>query len=218
MTYYRNNTLHLLALPSLIACCFFNVHSQTRDEIIKLVSLAYPFVQKELFLIWDKKTELSEAIDNALSFLQESGLLIKDNSSHEKENSYSRPPSSTKASTKLTLLAEIISPILEVYYLTLALLSRSSQKEDNKRVAKDELQKQCFLMAQRVAMIHELNSPDYSDKNLIANFIDTLIHMDYLTVYDSDIEYSDVFEKTDKRIRLLLPKNMRSNILQMINE
>ena len=85
-------------------------------------------------------------------------------------------------------------------------------------MAKNELQKKCFLMAQRIAIIHELNSPDYSDKHLIANFIDTLISMDYLTVYDSDIEYSDVFEKTDKRIRLLLPKNMRVNILQMINE
>ncbi len=228
MTYYRNNTLHLLALPSLIACCFFNVRSQTRDEIINLVSLAYPFVQKELFLMWDKNTELSSAIDNALNFLHTSGLLIKNtNKGANKDtninaiadiDSYSRPSSSTKAATKLTLLAEIISPILEVYYLTLALLSRSSQKEENKRVAKDELQKRCILMAQRVAMIHELNSPDYSDKNLIANFIDTLIHMDYLTVYDSDIEYSDVFEKTDKRIRLLLPKDMRSNILQMINE
>ena len=214
MTYYRNNTLHLLALPSLIACCFFNVRTLTKSEIYNLVGLAYPFVQKELFLIWDKKTELSDAIDNALNFLQESGILIWD----EKKDSYARQSTSSKAFTKLTLLAEIISPILEVYYLTLALLSRSSQKEENKRVAKDELQKKCILMAQRVAMIHELNSPDYSDKNLIANFIDTLIHMDYLTVYESDIEYSDVFEKADKRIRLLLPKNMRSNILQMLNE
>jgi len=214
MTYYRNNTLHLLALPSLIACCFFNVRSLTRSEIYNLVGLAYPFVQKELFLIWDKKTELNEAIDNALNFLQDTGILIWD----ETKDSYARKSTSTKAFAKLTLLAKIISPILEVYYLTLALLSRSSQKEDNKRVAKDELQKKCFLMAQRVAMIHELNSPDYSDKHLIANFIDTLISMDYLTVYDSDIEYSDVFEKTDKRIRLLLPKNMRSHILQMINE
>ena len=213
MTYYRNNTLHLLALASLIACCFFNVRTQTRDEIAKLVSLAYPFLQKELFLIWDKNTELNAAIDNALNFLQTSGLLTQDINTDSAEVSYSRPSTSSKASTKLTLLAEIISPILEVYYLTLALLSRSSQKEENKRVAKDELQKQCFLMAQRVAMIHELNSPDYSDKNLIANFIDTLIHMDYLTVYDSDIEYSDVFEKTDKRIRLLLPKHMRSKYI-----
>lgn len=214
MTYYRNNTLHLLALPSLIACCFFNVKSIERSEIYNLVGLAYPFVQKELFLIWDKKTQLNEALDNALDFLQASGLLAWDKS----KDSFSRQSPSNKAFTKLTLLAEVISPILQVYYLTLALLSRSSQKEINKRISKDELQKKCFLMAQRIAMIHELNSPDYSDKHLIANFIDTLIHMDYLTVYDSDIEYSNVFEKTDKRIRLLLPKNMRTNILQMINE
>lgn len=214
MTYYRNNTLHLLALPSLIACCFFNVKSLERNEIHNLVGLAYPFVQKELFLIWDKKTELNNAIDNILGFLQKSGLLAWD----ESKDSFSKPSSSSKAFTNLNLLAEVISPILQVYYLTLALLSRSSQKEENKRVAKDELQKKCFLMSQRIAMIHELNSPDYSDKHLITNFIDTLIHMDYLTVYDSDIEYSDVFEKTDKRIRLLLPKNMRGNILQMINQ
>ncbi len=214
MTYYRNNTLHLLALPSLIASCYYNVASLDRTEIHNLVGLAYPFVQKELFLIWDKKTELNDAIDNALTFLHESGLLAWDKT----KDSYSRQSSNNKAFTKLTLLAEVISPILQVYYLTLALLSRSSQKEENKRVAKDELQKKCLLMAQRIEMINELNSPDYSDKHLIANFIDTLIHMDYLTVYDSDIEYSDVFEKTDKRIRLLLPKNIRANILQMINE
>ena len=214
MTYYRNNTLHLLALPSLISCCFFNVKSLERAEIHNLVGLAYPFVQKELFLIWDKKTELNDALDNALAFLESSGLLSYDKSS----DSYSRQSTSSKAFNKLNLLAKVISPILEVYYLTLALLSRSSQKEESKRISKDELQKKCFLMAQRIAMIHELNSPDYSDKHLIANFINTLIHMDYLTVYDSDIEYSNVYEKTDKRIRLLLPKNMRANILQMIEE
>jgi len=160
------------------------------------------------------QTELNDALDNALTFLKDSGLLAWD----ETKDTFSRQSSSNKAFTRLNLLADALSPILEVYYLTLAMLSRSSQKEDNKRVAKDDLQKKCFLMAQRVAMIHELNSPDYSDKHLIANFIDTLIHMDYLTVYDSDIEYSDVFEKTDKRIRLLLPKDMRKKILQMINE
>lgn len=214
LTYYRNNTLHLLALPSLIACCFFNVRTLKRERIHQLVGLAYPFVQKELFLIWDKKTQLNPALDNSLQFLVQVGLLSWD----ESADSFARPAASTKAFNKLTLLAKAISPILEVYYLTLALLSRSSQKDTQKRVAKDELQKRCFLFAQRVAMIHELNSPDYSDKHLIANFIDTLIHMDYLTVYDADIEYSDVFERTDKRIRLLLPKNMRANILQIIDE
>ena len=214
LTYYRNNTLHLMALPSIVACCFFNVRSISQAEIIKLVSLAYPFIQKELFLIWDKESELAGIIDITLKQLCDLGLLIKD----ENNKQFSRPPTNSKAFTQLDLLAKVISPTLEVYYLTLALLSRSSKKEANKRVPINELQEKCYLTAQRVAMIHELNSPDYSDKKLIANFIDTLIHIDYLTVYDTEqVEYSDVFQKTDKRIRLLLPKKMRSNILQMID-
>ncbi len=216
MTYYRNNILHLLALPSIISCCFFNVRSMTKDEIVSLVSLAYPFIQKELFLIWDK-TQLEDVITRLLEQLSESGLLIKDKG--KDNHSYSRPSPNTKAYTQLTLLAKVISPVLEVYYLTLALLSRGSNQEESTTISKQKLVDQCILMSQRVAMIHEINSPDYSDKNLIANFIETLIHIDYLREFDTEqLQYNEVFHKTDKRIRLLLPKQMRANILQMIED
>ena len=211
MTYYRNNILHLLALPSIISCCFFNVRLMTKDEIVSLVSLAYPFIQKELFLIWDK-TQLEDAISKMLVQLSELGLLIKD------KDTYSRPSSNTKAFTQLTLLAKIISPVLEVYYLTLALLSRNTKQQESTTISKQKLVDECILMSQRVAMIHEINSSDYSDKHLIANFIETLIHIDYLREFDTEqLQYNEVFHKTDKRIRLLLPKQMRANILQMID-
>jgi len=208
MTYYRNNILHLMALPSLIACCFFNVRSQTREEIIKLISLVYPFVQTELFLVW-KKEQLAEKISQVLDLMADLGLLIK----NEQVDVYSRPGSGAVEFTQLNLLAKVISPVLEIYYLALALLSR---KEEEK-ISKAELVEKCFLMSQRVAMIHELNSPDFSDRHLISNFIDTLIHIDYVRVYETEnLEYSEVFHKADRRIRLLLTKEMRSNILQML--
>lgn len=208
LTYYRNNILHLMALPSIICCCFFNVRTLAKSEITSLVSLAYPFIQKELFLSWDKN-QLDDNISQMLETLVALGLLVK----NEKDDTYTRRSSSTKEFSRLTLLAKVISPMLEVYYLTLALLSRSGPE----KISKQELEKKCFLMAQRIAMIYELNSPDYSDKKLIANFIDVLIHIDYVQVYDTEhIEYSEIFHRTDRRIRLLLPKKMRSNILQMI--
>lgn len=210
LTYYRNNILHLMAIPSIIACCFFNKRSQTREDITKLIALAYPFIKNELFLVW-KKEELPGVISHMLDILCHQGLLIK----NESTDSYSRQGSGTTQFTRLNLLAKIVSPILEVYYLTLALLSQTG----NETIAKEELQKKCQLMAERVAMIHELNSPDYSDKHLIANFIDTLIHIDYVKVYETEqLAYSDVFQKADKRIRLLLSKQIRSNILQMLKK
>lgn len=167
-----------------------------------------------MFLAWDK-TELENVITKVLDQLIESGLLIQDKD--KDKHSYSRPSPNTKAHTQLTLLAKVISPVLEVYYLTLALLSRGSKQEESTTISKQKLVDECILMSQRVAMIHEINSPDYSDKHLIANFIETLIHIDYLREFDTEqLQYNEVFHKTDKRIRLLLPKQMRANILQMI--
>ena len=214
LTYYRNNVLHLMALPSLIACCFFNMRTLPHDKIIHYVSMAYPFIQKELFLNGAEKKTLTSIIDNSLDELVRQGLLSK----NEKLNTYSRRAATSPQMTQLTQLARVISPILEVYYLTLTLLSRSRRKNGNKPVIKEAFQKDCFLLAQRVAMIHENNSPDYSDKNLIASFINTLIDVNYLTLHDAEeVEYSHAFQKTDKRIRLLLPKEMRVNILQIID-
>ena len=208
LTYYRNNSLHLMALPSIIACCFLNARTNSKEEIIKLVSLAYPFIRNELFLKWEGN-ELSDVISHMLDVMSTHGLLQQS----KKNDRYSRRGSGSIEFTQLLLLAKVISPILEVYYLTLALLSIAGKE----KIPKQMLEKNCYLMAQRIAMIHELNSPDYSDKRLISNFIDTLIHIDYLKVYDTDhLEYSEVFHKADKRIRLLLSKEMRANILQML--
>jgi glycerol-3-phosphate O-acyltransferase len=133
----------------------------------------------------------------------------------EADASYSRKSFGTLRFAQINLLARVISPTLEVYYLTLALLARSGSKT----IPKAELEKRCQLMAQRVAMIHEINSPDYSDKNLIANFIDTLIHIDYVKVYGTeDLAFSEVFQRSDKRIRLLLSRATRSNIMQMLGQ
>ncbi len=211
LTYYRNNILHLIAIPSIIACCFFNRNNLTRQDIVSLVTLSYPFLRTELFLVWTME-ELDTVISRQLRLLVEQDLLIR----NEASDSYSRRGSGTIQFSQLNLLAKAISPILEVYYLTLAILSLSG----NKSIPKSELQNRCQLMAQRVAMIYELNSPDYSDKHLISNFIDALINIDYIKVYgtEENLRYSEVFERADKRIRLLLSKEMRTNILQLIKQ
>ena len=208
LTYYRNNILHLLALPSLIACCFFNRRNNSRNEIVSLISLVYPFIQSELFLVWEQES-LPDVIDRVLGTMVEQGLLTGNTGG----DSFSKPGAGSAGVDRTGLLARVISPVLEVYYLTLALLSRSSAEN----VTREELERNCQLMAQRVAMIHQLNSPDYSDKRLISNFIETLIRLNYVKTYDVEhVEYSEAFQTADRHIRQLLPKEMRSNILQMV--
>ena len=208
LTYYRNNIMHLLALPSLVACCFLNIRSQTRDQIHNLLALAYPFIKAELFLTWPVD-ELVPTVDYVLDVMSKHGLLLK----NEQLDVFTRPGSGSAQFTQLKLLARVISPTLEVYYLTLALLSRSGEEQ----ISKQDLENQCYLMAQRISMIYELNSPDFFDKKLISNFIDTLIDTEYLRDADTGhLRFGEAFLQADKHSRQLLSKEMRTNILQML--
>ena len=208
MAYYRNNILHLMAIPSLIACCFLNMRTHTREEIINIISLAYPYVKAELFLIWEE-SELGEIVSHMLDVMAGQELLIK----NEQLDVYTRPASGEPAYMHLNMLARTISPVLEVYYLTVSILLRDGQKKTPRK----ELENSCFLMAQRIAMIYELNAPDFSDRHLISNFIETLIHSDYIkTIGSEHLEYNEAFLKVDRRARLLLSREMRNNILQAI--
>jgi len=208
MTYYRNNILHLMAIPSLIACCFLNMRTHTREEIINIIALAYPYVKSELFLIWEEH-ELSDIITQMLNVMSQQDLLIK----NEQLDVYTRPPSGQPEFMNLNMLARTISPVLEVYYLTLSIIFRDGEK----KTPREKLENNCYLMAQRIAMIYELNAPDFSDRRLISNFIETLIHSDYIkSIDDEHLEYNEAFLTIDRRARLLLSREMRNNILQTI--
>ncbi|MCK4709638.1 MAG: glycerol-3-phosphate 1-O-acyltransferase PlsB, partial [Gammaproteobacteria bacterium] len=52
ISYYRNNSLHSLILPSLVACCFLNIRTINQDKLISIVRYVYPFLASELHLPW----------------------------------------------------------------------------------------------------------------------------------------------------------------------
>jgi glycerol-3-phosphate O-acyltransferase len=70
MTYFRNNILHLLAVPASVACCFIQGRQIEHAELQRLIRLIYPFMRKELFLKWpieDVDDVTSEAIEASYS-------------------------------------------------------------------------------------------------------------------------------------------------------
>ncbi len=208
LTYYRNNILHLTALPSVIACCFNNAPTQKLENIIELVSITYPFLRRQLFIAWTQE-QLAEVTEHILGILVELGLLEKTG-----KDAYSRPSASSIECGQLELLARVISPILELYYMTFAILLNTGTN----RISEPDLIEHSFLMAQRVSMIYELNSPDFFDKRLITTFIDSLRDIKYVKI-DNDglIEYSVEYLKVGEDAVSLLNRNIRSSILQLLN-
>ncbi len=208
LTYYRNNILHLLVMPSLIACCFNNAQTLNRDAIKRSLKIAYPFLRTEFFLPWSS-ADSEQVIDNVLDFLSEAGLLTQ----QQGTDNFSKPGISTEQHAQLATLAQVIAPVLELYYMIFALLA----EKGSDTLSRERLEELCHLMAQRLSLMYEINSPDFFDKKLIGNFINSLIDLGYVSLNETDnLELTDYALNEGRHARRLLDKNMQYNILQML--
>jgi glycerol-3-phosphate O-acyltransferase len=208
LTYYRNNSLHLFVMPSLIACCFNTIVEIDRDAIIRYIKITYPFLKSEFFLPWSP-SEIENVIDKTLEHLVSSQLINYD----DKRNLFSKPVLTTELHAQHTTLAQVISPLLELYYMIFALLAESGSDT----LTRSRLEERCYLMAQRLSLMYEINSPDFFDKKLIANFINSLIDYGYVNVNESNkLALNETALTVGRHARRLLDKNMQYNILQML--
>ena len=53
-SYFRNNALHLMLMPSLLACAFLNNAAVSRRDLGRLAGRVYPYVTDEYFLRWTR--------------------------------------------------------------------------------------------------------------------------------------------------------------------
>jgi glycerol-3-phosphate O-acyltransferase len=164
-TYYRNNVLHLVAMPSLLACAFVNNTRMRAQDIQRLVWRVYPYISAELFLRWDE-VQVSAVVDFMLDTFQRLHLL----ESNEDRSEWQRPPPTSPEALRLSSLAQATIQTLERYYLAVALLLQAGSGV----MTQSALEERCHLMAQRMSVLYGLNSPEFFDKSLFRNFIDLL--------------------------------------------
>ncbi|WP_397449466.1 glycerol-3-phosphate 1-O-acyltransferase PlsB [Pseudomonas sp. NA-150] len=169
MTYYRNNVLHIFALPSLLASFFQSSSRMTREQLLRYTRALYPYLQSELFIRWTLD-ELDGVIDQWLEAFVEQGLLRFEN------DVYLRPAPSSRHFVLLTLLSRAIAQTLQRFYMAISLLLNSGQNT----ISAEELEDLCTIMAQRLSILHGLNAPEFFDKSLFRHFIQTLLEQDVL--------------------------------------
>jgi len=103
--------------------------------------------------------------------------------------------------------------VLELYYMIFAQLA----EHGSDTLSRERLEELCHLMAQRLSLMYEINSPDFFDKKLIGNFINSLIDLGYVSLNESgNLGLTDYALNEGRYARRLLDKNMQYNILQML--
>ena len=210
LSYFRNNVVHLFATAAWVACCFLNNRRLARASILRLGRLVYPFVQAELFLPWSED-EFGLRIQATLDFFIARGLLQADADGRIIE----RGPGQSNNAFRLRALAHNLLPAIERYYIGLALLVKNGPHT----LSSGELENLCWLTAQRVSLLHELNAPEFFDKSLFRGFIQKLRERRVVWADDNGkLDFDVELEVVAKDARVILSREIRHGILKLTPE
>ncbi|MGI9285662.1 MAG: glycerol-3-phosphate 1-O-acyltransferase PlsB [Pseudomonadales bacterium] len=203
MTYFRNSILHLFAVPASVACCFVNRSSLDVGEVKRLASLGYPFLRTELSLRWDSAV-VGHEIDRSIGLLEELKLLTR-----SKEELLTRNSQQDDAVVQLMQLGQAVMPALQRYYMTTILLA----KHDSGSLSQAELEHICELCAERLAIMHGLRSPDFFERYLFRDFIQTLKTQGLVTSDDDgSLHYHAGLINVEADAKAVLDEQIRHSI------
>lgn len=206
-TYYRNNILHLFAMPSLLACCFVSNAAMRTADIHRLVWRVYPYIAAELFLRWDEAAVQAVA-DELLETFARLNLL----QGNAERSEWQRPASTSLEAIRLSVLAQATIQTVERYYLAIALLLQAGSGH----MTQEALEQRCHLMAQRMSVLYGLNSPEFFDKSLFRNFIDLLRRRNVIEVLaEGRLAFGEPLLAVAADAQLVLSEQIRHSILQV---
>jgi glycerol-3-phosphate O-acyltransferase len=206
-TYYRNNVLHLFAMPSLVACAFLNNSAMRHEDIQRLIQRVYPYVRAELCLRW-REGELPGVVDGVLAALAQLGLLER-----EAEGSvWRRSTTGSAEAVRLSVLAQATIQTIERYYLAIALLLRAGRGN----LTPDALEQRCVAMAQRMSMLYGLAAPEFFDRAMFRDFIELLRQRGMIRLDgDGRLDHDDALLSVAQDARIVLSEQIRNSILQV---
>jgi glycerol-3-phosphate O-acyltransferase len=206
-TYYRNNILHLFAMPSLLACCFVSNAGMRTADIHRMVWRVYPYISAELFLRWDEAS-VGAVADSLLDTFARLNLL----QANADRSEWQRPASTSLEAIRLSVLAQATIPTIERYYLAIALLLQAGSGA----ITQEALEERCHLMAQRMSLLYGLNSPEFFDKSLFRNFIDLLRRRNVIqAAEDGRLSFGEPLLGVAADAQMVLSEQIRHSILQV---
>ena len=207
MTYFRNNILHLFAVPASVACCFIQGQQLEHEELQRLIRLIYPFMKKELFLKW-KFEEIDDVTSEAIRSLTDLGILAHG----RRKKILVRPPAGSEKAFQLLMLGQSMVPMLQRFYLVIAVLVSNGSGT----LSRARLETMCQQSAERLSMIYGLHSPDFFNKTLFHDFIRMLQNLNVLRRNaEGLIEYDEDIKSIGADARLVLGEEIRHSILSL---
>ncbi|QIZ78950.1 glycerol-3-phosphate 1-O-acyltransferase PlsB [Ferrimonas lipolytica] len=184
MTYYRNNSLHLLALPALIASLLLRQGEQPRQQLVNNIHSIYPLLQAELF-IGLADNDLDNYLDGIINEMSHQGLL-------QQRNDNVAPNGKHRA--ELLNLANQAQETLQRYAMV---LSRLQQEPD---IERSTLERESQALAEHMSKLHGISAPEFFDKKLFNTLTNKLKELGLL---GEDADHAKVAQMSGLVLSLL---------------
>ncbi len=159
-SYYRNNVVHVFALPSLIASVYSARSTLTPAELESFVAQLYPCLSAELYLRLTPG-EIPAAVRAATQAMIDLGLLVR------RDGRIARPAPTSPRHTQLDRAAQIVEPFIERYYLSMLLLLGHGPGA----LRRGELVRECSELSEQLALIYSVDAPDLFHSSLFENLV-----------------------------------------------
>jgi glycerol-3-phosphate O-acyltransferase len=164
LAYFRNNVLHLHALPALVACLILQHGPLAEESLRGMVAGLFGLLRTNLYLRLEEDA-LPGVLAAILERLTQRGLISC-------EAGMLRPPGANAvAHAELAWLGEIVRPQMERHFLVLLVL----RKRGGGLLTRRELAEQCHLLAQRLALLHGGKTPEFADRALFDALVGHLL-------------------------------------------
>ena len=169
MTWYRNNVVHTLAYPSLIACLLIRRRRAISTSQLKgLVDRVFPYIADEL------SCPVTASFNGTVHALMQVDLIS------DGEFGISAPAQDSPQHRQLALLANLVMPTLERMYIVISLLEAN-------RLKKSELRRGAHALAQKISRLYGINAPEFADERLFDQFIAGLLEADLVRKCEDDV-------------------------------
>ena len=210
MTYYRNNILHLMVVPGIVASIIMAKKKVSVAEIAARTQAIYPSLKAELYLshnvedlpLWTEA--LAEELARQQLITLEDGICTI--AQRESAQWY-----------RLRLLANSASETLQRDCIVLELLQQAQP------IMRADLEKQSITLAERLSSIHGIDAPEFYDKKVMSTLIASLKQQGLVEINDhaQQIAAEPVGELSDQVDELIdgpVLQTIRQSVEQFVQQ
>lgn len=202
--WYRNNVLHVFALPALVAFALSNDTSHDGgwyrlDDLETLLAPLWPILARELSV--STGDDLRAQIASILNTLVELELVDESVAGY-------MPMDSLQEQESLHLLGGVIQPSLERNTLLLEVLLEAAPGT----LKRDELCERARGLAERLAVLTGREAPEFFDARLFEGLVDSLIKEGWVWITEDHLMFGEHLRDTTQRVAHLLDPALRQRL------